>query len=174
MVVAEDGKREIMIEFGIRTNPPNLAEIITNLPRELRGPVTEAAAVYLVGNGSRGLKHYVMYKYVTRKAAYGQTFVSARQRRKVMAMIGSGEILPGYPRRTGNTQRAWVVIPQGVKTRIENPTPGAFYTVGDPGQSRHEEMVGWRRYGLIIASNEAGMIQAGDQAIVRIIKEKGL
>jgi hypothetical protein len=163
-----------MIDFNVRYSPTDLRQIITDLPRYLKGPMVEAASIYLVGDGTRGLKHYVQYRYVTRRSAYGTTFVSDRQRRFVMAMIRSGVFLPGYPRRTGNTQRAWVILHQGVRSRIMNPTAGAFYTVGDPGQSRHEEMVGWRRFGLIIASNEHGMIQAADREAQRIIREKGL
>lgn len=163
-----------MVSLNVRTKPPNLAELISSLPRDLRGPAVETASVYLIGNSTRGLKHYVAYNYVTRRAAYGQTFFSDRQRRKVMAMIRNGEILPGFPRRTGNTQRSWDIIHNGVNSRIVNTTAGAFYTVGDPGQSRHEEKVGWRRVGLIVASNEKGMMQAVDQMVAREIKARGL
>ena len=163
-----------MISTNLRYNPPDLAQIISDLPRSLRGAAVEEASKYLVGDGARGLKHYVAYKYITRRAAYGQTFKSDAQRRKVMGMIRRGEILPGYPRRTGNTQRNWVIINQGVRTQIRNDTQGAFYTVGDPGQARLNELIGWRRLGLIIASNEYGMVRAVDLMFARIIKEKGL
>jgi hypothetical protein len=163
-----------MISFGVRYTPTNLTQVISDLPRSLRGPVTEAAAVYLVGNSSRGLQHYSQYRYISRTAAYGRPFQSDKQRRKVFAMIRNGEILPGYPRRTGRLQRGWVVIPQGVKTRITNSEPYATYVVGDPGQARLNEMAGWRRYGLIVASNERGMIQAAEQKAQEVIREKGL
>ena len=163
-----------MISFGVRYTPTNLTQVISDLPRSLRGPVTEAAAVYLVGDGSHGLRHYGTYRFITRTAAYGQAFQSDRQRRKFFAMLRNGEINPGYPRRTGRLQRGWTVIPQGVKTRIVNTEPYAVYVMGDPGQARQPELAGWRRVGLIVASNENGMIRAADQAAARIIREKGL
>lgn len=163
-----------MISTNLRYRPANLAEIITNLPRDLRGPAVEAASVYLVGDGNHGLKHYPVYSYIRRATAYGQTFKSPQQRRKVMAMIRNGEILPGFPRRTGNTQRGWYITGSGVTSRIRNDTLGAFYTVGDPGQARLNELAGWRRMGLIIASNQLGMIRAADQRIMQEIRNKGL
>jgi hypothetical protein len=163
-----------MISFGVRTNPPNLAQVISDLPRSVRGPATEAAAIYLVGNSSRGLSHYPGYAYISRASAYGSSFFSDKQRRYVMAKIRSGEIQPGYPHRTGRLQRGWSIIQSGAATRVINAEPYAVYVVGDPGQSRHEEKAGWRRIGLIVASNEKGMIQAADRAAQDIIKALGL
>lgn len=163
-----------MIDFTVRYNPANLKDEISNLPRNIRGPVTEAAAAYLIGTPTRGLKNYPAYAYVTRRAAYGQSFFSDAQRRLVMAKIRSGEITPGFPKRTGRLQRSWTMVQSGVRTRIISSEPYAVYVVGDPGQSRHEEKVGWRKVGLIIASNERGMIQAAEQEAQRIIKARGL
>jgi hypothetical protein len=163
-----------MINFGIRYTPTDLTQIISDLPRSMRGPVTEAAAVYLVGNSTRGLSHYSPYKYASRTAAYGRPFQSDRQRRKFFAMLRNGEILPGFPRRTGRMQRGWTVTQSGVRTRITNVEGYAVYVVGDPGQARQPELAGWRRVGLIIASNQNGMIQAADKAAQDIIKAKGL
>lgn len=163
-----------MISTNVRYTPANLMEVISELPRNMRGLAVEEASRYLVGNQSRGLMHYVQYNYVTRQAAYGRTFFSDRQRRKVMAMIRSGEITPGYPRRTGRMQRGWAIAYSGVTSRIINVENYATYVVGDPGQSRHEEMVGWRRVGLIIATNERGMIQSVDRVIQEYINTKGL
>ena len=163
-----------MISFGIRYRPSDLAGIISDLPRYLKGPMIQAAAVYLVGDGSHGLRHYGTYRFITRTAAYGQPFQSDRQRRKFFAMLRNGEINPGYPRRTGRLQRGWTVIPQGVKTRIVNTEPYAVYVMGDHGQARQPELAGWRRVGLIVASNERGMIQAADRRAQELIREKGL
>lgn len=163
-----------MIDFTIRTTPTNLTQVISDLPKNLRGPATEEAALYLIGDTNRGLKHYPPYKYVSRMAAYGFTFFSDAQRRLVMAKIRSGEITPGISRRTGETARAWTVLYSGVKTRILNPTRGAYYTADDIGQSRHEAMVGWRRVSSIIASNQNGMSAAADKRAQQEIKARGL
>lgn len=162
------------IKVNLRYNPPALMQEISNLPSNVRGPAVLAASFYLVGDESHGLRHYVQYRYVTRAAAYGQTFSSDRQRRYVMAAIRRGEITPGVEHRTGATRAGWGVNPSGVKTTIVNSERGAFYTVGDPGQSRHEAMVGWRRLGLIVASNEKGMIAEAERVAQAIIREKGL
>ena len=57
-----------MLNFKTRTKPVDLANIITDAPRLARGPMTVAAAEYLVGNERRGLKHYAprrpLQKYV--------------------------------------------------------------------------------------------------------------
>jgi hypothetical protein len=163
-----------MISFGVRTSPPNLAQVISDLPRSVRGAATEAAARYLVGNGSHGLTHYPAYSYVTRRRAYGSSFFSDRQRRKVMAMIRSGEILPGYPRRTGRLQRGWTIVNNGTRTRITNAEPHAPFVMGDNTQSRHEALVGWREVSKIVATNENGMVAAADRAAQDIIKALGL
>jgi hypothetical protein len=163
-----------MISFGVRTSPPNLAQVISDLPRSVRGAATEAAARYLVGNGSHGLTHYPAYSYVTRRRAYGSSFFSDRQRRKVMAMIRSGEILPGYPRRTGAFQRVIQIVNDGVKTRILLTAPHSVHLVDDERQARQPMAAGWRRVGLVIASNERGAIQAADRAAQEIIKTLGL
>lgn len=163
-----------MISTNLRYNPPDLMQKINDLPRNMRGPAVEEASKYLIGDGTHGLKHYVAYRYISRRQAYGSTFKSDAQRRKVMGMIRRGEILPGYPRRTGRLQRGWSIVGSGVSSRIVNSENYAGYVVGDPGQSRHEEMAGWRRVGLIIASNNDGMLRAVDLRIAREIRERGL
>jgi hypothetical protein len=163
-----------MLSTNLRYTPANLSQLISDLPRSVRGVAVEEASRYLVGNQTRGLMHYSNYTYITRTAAYGRPFQSDRQRRKVFAMIRNGEILPGYPRRTGRLQRGWQIINSGVSTKIVNTEAYAGYVVGDPGQSRHEELAGWRRIGLIIASNERGMIQAADRAAQESIRAMGL
>ena len=102
---------------------------------------------YVIGDGQRGLKKYPPYKHVTRKSAYGKTFVSDKQRRYVMAKIRSGEITPGYPKRTGKYQRAWKTTPQDAewsRVDVENASSGAEF-VGGANQARLNAMVGWKK-----------------------------
>jgi hypothetical protein len=135
---------------------------------------TEEASRYLVGDATHGLKHYVPYRYVTRLAAYGTSFFSDAQRRYVMGAIARGEIVPGVENRSYATQRGWTILYSGTSTRILNPTPGAYYTTDDIGQSRHEARVGWRKVSAIIASNERGMITAADRICQQFIRAQGL
>jgi hypothetical protein len=140
-----------------------LKDFISTLPRRVRGVATEAAAEYLVGNGQRGLKRYPPYKYITRRQAYGKTFVSDKQRRYVMAAIADGRIDPGAPHRTGAYQRSIEVVGRGAQAVIRGELPHERWT------DRLSRKVGWRNWDEIIASNFAGAIQAAERAVDKII-----
>lgn len=143
---------------------------ISDLPRRLRGVATEAMAEWFIGDGRRGLKHYPPYKHITRKSAYGKTFVSDKQRRYVMAKIRSGEIDPGFPHRTGNYQRGWRVKNELTKSVITNQVPYARFVGGDEEQARLNAKVGWRTISEIISTNIAGAIRHAQAAINKVIK----
>lgn len=88
-------------------------------------------------------------KYVTRKAAYGKTFFSERQRRWFFANLGEGLQVP-Y-KRTDRMRRNWDVMPFGASNHlVVNDSPGAEYVFGDQTQSRHEAMVGWKTIGTVV------------------------
>jgi len=164
-----------MIKYRTRTRPPDLADFISSLPRNTRGIATEAAAEYIVGDKSHGLKHYPRYKYITRKRAYGKTFVSASQRRYVMAGIRAGRITPGYPRRTGQMQRGWEWVRRGTKTVIQNTEGAAKYVFGDSrglSQAKLNELAGWRKMTDIAESNMNGAIRAADREVQKYINKK--
>ena len=147
-----------------------LQEYFKSLPAHLRGIATVAMAEWFVGNGSRGLKAYPPYKYVTRKSAYGKTFVSDKQRRYVMAKIRSGEIDPGVPHRTGEYQRGWDIINKGVSAKIVNPVPYAGFVGGDDAQANLNRKVGWRRVSDILSTNIAGAIRHANAMISAWLK----
>lgn len=164
-----------MISVRVRTQPPNLAKVISEAPRMARGLMTVAAAKYLLGDGRRGLKHYKPYKHITRKRAYPPTgWQSDRQRRYVMAMIRKGRIDPGYPHRTGRLQRGWVLTSTGAKTTIINRENYAGYVMGDKEQANLNRLAGWRVVSDIIKTNEKGMIQAAERELGKYLKSKGL
>jgi hypothetical protein len=136
-------------------------EFLKSLPRGVLRVGLMALAEYIVGNQRHGLKHYQPYKYVSRKQAYGKSFVSDKQRRYVMARIREGTIDPGVPHRTGQTQRAWVikVASNGYSISVGNPTPGAYFTRHDTGQARQLGMAGWLKTAQVIANNLAGALR---------------
>jgi len=146
---------------------------ISGFPRHIRGLVTEAVAEWLIGNSSRGLKHYVNYKYVSRKAAYGRTFVSDKQRRYVMARIREGTITPGTPNRTFRMQRGWSVKNSGVKSEITNSEAYTEHVMGTGTQSRHEAKVGWREVAAVVSTNIAGAMRHANAAIREYIESRG-
>jgi len=151
-------------------NLEKLQDYFNSLPRNLRGIATKAMAEWFVGNGSRGLKQYPPYKYVTRRSAYGQPFVSDKQRRYVMAKIREGSIDPGYPHRTGNYQRSWEVKNEATRSRIVNNVPYARYVGGDADQARLNAKVGWRKVSDIISTNIAGAIRHANSKISEWLK----
>ena len=163
-----------MIRIRVRQTPPDLAKFISEAPRLARGPMTEAAAKYLIGNGRRGLKRYYPYKHVTRKRAYPPSgWQSDRQRRYVMSRIRSGRIDPGVPHRTGRMQRGWVMTSSRTKTVVMNREKYTEYVMGR-GQANLNRLVGWRQVDSIIATNTKGMIRAAEVALNKYLKQKGL
>ena len=141
---------------------------IDTLARKMRGVATEAITDYLIGNGSHGFKHYPPYKLVTRTQAYGQPFVSARQRRYVMARIKEGSIDPGYPHRTGELQQGWHKVGTGVNARAVNEVGYAPYVMGTKDQARQPGMVGWRKIADIISTNIKGAVRHAEAKIKEI------
>lgn len=149
-----------------------LVDFINSTAPGARGAAAEAAGNYLIGDGRHGLKHYPAYKYVRRRQAYGKPFFSARQRKKVMAMIRSGEIDPGAPHRTGRLQRGWVLTGEGAQRIIKNTEPHVLPVMADEVQSRHERLVGWRMVSDVINSNLNGALQAAERAVIKYYREK--
>jgi hypothetical protein len=157
----------------IKVKVRNLEQVkkwISALPRKYRGAATKAMAEWFIGTGQRGLKRYPPYKYVSRKSAYGKTFVSDKQRRYVMAKIREGRIDPGVPHRTGNYQRGWNIQGEGVKIKIVNQVPYAQFVGGDETQARLNKKVGWRTISVIISTNIKGAIRHAEAAINKITK----
>lgn len=151
-----------------------LEKFLKGLPRGVARVALPAFAQYLIGNGRRGLKHYQKYRYITRKRAYGKTFKSDRQRRKVMAMIRSGEILPGFPRRTGRTQRGYMmrISNNGYTVRIINAERGAVYTRHDKRQARLNALAGWNKAAVVIENNKAGAMRAAQTKVNQYLKKR--
>jgi len=160
------------IKYRVRTRPGDLGEFITTLPLRTRGIATVAAAEYLLGNDQRGLRHMVKYRYITRKKAYGKTFVSDKQRRYVMARIRSGKITPGRSNRSGTISRAWRLKGKGAKTTIVNDAKGADFVLGDRRQARQPALVGHHKITAVIKSNAKGSIQAADRGVQKYIMSK--
>ena len=148
---------------------------LKSLPRGMIRVALKAFTEYVLGNQQRGLRHYQPYKYVTRKKAYGQTFKSDAQRRYIMARIREGSIDPGYPHRTGETQRGWHyrIVKGGYGMSIENPTPGAYYTADEAGQARLNALAGWRKVLAVIRDNMAGGLRSATAAVNAYLRSKG-
>ena len=163
-----------MTAIDIKFTIQRLADIrafLTQFEYGARGAAAEASAEYVVGNQAHGLRHYVPYKYISIKQAYGG-FKSAKQRGYVMAMIKEGKIDPGVPHRTGEMQRAWEYHGSGTRYTIDNPTAYVGYVMGQD-QTRMHAIIGWRRVPEVIESNKAGMMRAAYAAVRQYREERG-
>lgn len=111
--------------------------------------------------------------YITRKAAYGVSFFTPRQRRWFFSALRDGTIQVPY-RRTGGLRRSWKQIGTGARSFIANDSPGAPFVVGDETQSRHERMVGWFRAYELMEQRLPRALQIADAAVKKAIKRLGL
>lgn len=164
----------MQVKFKVRDEVEETKKYLKEVPRGTVKTGLAAIAEWIIGTPKRGLKHYQAYKYITRKAAYGKTFVSDKQRRYVMAMIKEGRIDPGAPHRTGNTQRAWYAQPtnNGYAMTIGNKTKGAYYTRHDEGQARLNALAGWRTVSDIISTNIKGALRHAGAKIKEYLARK--
>lgn len=160
-----------MIKASVR-GVEQLKAFFAKIPSNTRKIAVEEVTKYLIGDNNHGLKHYVKYKYVSRKSAYGRTFESDKQRRYVMAKIRSGEITPGRDNRSGALQRGWQYKRQGggYGATIYNAVPYAKWVMGDGTQARQPNKVGWRMMAEVISTNIKGAMQAANQAVGRWLK----
>jgi hypothetical protein len=164
-----------MINLRVR-GVEQLKDFFAALSVEMRKIAVREVAEYLIGDDNHGLKHLVKYKYVSRKKAYGQTFVSDKQRRFVMAAIKDGRIKPGQNNRTGATSEGWdyKTTGGGYGAQIYNGTQGAKYVQGDDTQARQPALVGHRKVTDVISTNIKGAILRAEQALQRWINSKGM
>lgn len=147
---------------------PKLAAVL----RGANTKVINAYADYLMGNERRGLKHYAPYRYVSRKAAYGKTWQSEKQRKYVMMLIKRGIITPGKPNRTRRTASGWQKKGAGNMVLLINRSPGAVWLYDDRRQARQLALVGHRKKTEIIKSNRKGSTRAAQLALNRFVKSK--
>ena len=160
-----------LISFKMRNLKP-VQDFLTAMPKGTIKVALDAIVVYLIGNESHGLKHDDPYKYVSRKSAYGKTFVSAAQRGYVMARIREGSITPGKANRSGDAAKGYMYSEtnDGYGRTIQNADVGAFYTRDDVGQARQPAMVGWRKVSQVIQDNMSGAIRSALSAVNDWIK----
>jgi len=145
---------------------------LKSLPRGVKKVAEKALSTYLIGAKPHGLMHYSPYKYVTRKRAYGQTFVSDKQRRYVMAMIAEGRIDPGVPHRTGKGQRGWKLVETSRGYQIVNKEVSMYYSMADKGQARLNKLAGWRLVSAAVKANLVGAIKAANAAVKKFLQSK--
>ena len=155
---------------------PEIRAFMRSIPLGVKQAGLRAIATYIMGDGKRGLRKYPPYKHVTRAQAYGMQkggpgWFSDAQRKYVMARIREGSIDPGVPHRTGRYQTGWKMNADSIRATITNDVPHAEFVGGDKRQSRHEGLVGWQKFSVIISENMAGAIAAAQAEINRLLSK---
>ena len=160
-----------MIKTSVR-GIEELKALFKRVPVEIRRIAVEVATEYIIGDSSHGLKHMVKYRYVSRKDAYGHSFVSDKQRRYVMARIKDGSITPGRENRTWAMAAGWRYTKQGggYGATIYNRAKGAEFVYGDETQARQIGMVGHHKISAVIKSNIAGAMRRVNEFVAKWIK----
>lgn len=134
-----------------------------------------AIAYYLAGRENEALRKEPPVKFVRRADAYGKVsdapagYFSWRQFRYVAAVT---EGFTKQYNRTHTISQAWEYHEsnsQWDRVNIQNNAPGAEYVVGDR-QSRHEALVGWRKWRQAINDNMAGAIRYAQEQINALIQ----
>ena len=93
------------------------------------------------------LREYPAYRYVSRIAAYGRSFVSDRQRNWFFWALGAGIIHPGQNNRTGKLGKGWEIKQVNPKQiDLVNAVEYAKYVQGtDPHpHAAQPRMAGWK------------------------------
>jgi hypothetical protein len=154
--------------FSVNVRNDAAKKYLDNIQRNLRGLVSESVGKELV----RLIRLYPRYKYVTRKKAYGETFVSDKQRKFVMAKIREGSISPGHSNRTMTLKKGWKTTGERTKTRIINDVPYAGFVQGNVSQSAHEYMAGWKKVNVLIKENIQAAMAYARGKVSQLVKSK--
>jgi len=135
-----------MLSAKVRTTPPDLMQKISDAPRNARGPMTQEAAWFLVGEtvtNYRGLKHYPP---PPPQSKYKRTYI-----------LREGWSFDGF----------------GAKIKVVNRVPYAKYVQGD-GDQAYMHVGRWRTVSKVISDNIKGMLLAAERALQKYLKSKGL
>jgi len=147
----------------------NLKSLLKDLPEYAQDFVVEDVADYLLNV----LRMYPPQKSVTRKAAYGVSFFTDKQRRFFFAALADGSINVPY-RRTQALSRGWKKVGSGRNLIIANETPHAGLVMGgQTEQSRHARAIGWKEAGEIAKERADRITKIAEAAAAKAIKKAG-
>ncbi len=141
---------------------------LKSLPPEIINAASDDLSKYLLNV----LRMYPPKNYITRKAAYGQTFQSEKQRRWFFRALNSGEINVPY-HRTQKLAGSWKIIGKGMNTIVVSEAEAARWTMGDE-RSKHERMVGWKQIPEILSAHAAKIESTLAGAAKKAIRKLGL
>lgn len=146
-----------------------LQSILSGLSEEIQDKAVDEMNKYLLNvlRSSQASKNYI-----TRKAAYGKTFFTERQRKWFFANLNEGSIDVPY-KRTQAMAKAWHIEGSGRRSFIANEAEGAPFVMGDDTQSRHEKMVGWKTVSAILKEHATRAEKKLEGLIDKILRRRG-
>ena len=144
-------KRSPLVDIEFQPGIDQLMSRVGSLPKVYIDELIDEVGEYAVGVFT---EKQPRYKYISRAQAYpnapaGPGWFSERQRKYVMARIDDGSINIPY-HRTGQMMAAWKLRKGDDNFSLVNDAPGIQFVMGEQ-QSKHEEMVGWKKASVIIA-----------------------
>lgn len=142
--------------------------MLAELPTEIQNTALDDAYKYVLNTMQTSQPSP---RYITRRAAYGQTFFSDRQRKWFFANLNDGSINVPY-NRTQGLRRAWRIQGSGQNASVINDAEGNEYVIGDK-QSRHEALVGWRKPEDIIKEREDRIQRIIEGSVQKALKKFG-
>lgn len=145
-----------------------LQRLLHDLPPLVRDDVVDDVSRYLINV----LHAYPPYKYVSRRQAYGRTFVSDKQRRWFFASLADGSLQIPY-RRTQNLSRGWKQVGRGAQSIIANETPYAALMMGDSEQTRHAALIGWRTLEQTLDERADRITEVAEAAAKKAVRKAG-
>lgn len=145
-----------------------VSSILSQLPAEAADGGVELANEYLVD----ALHEYPPYSHVPISAVGG--FVSDKQRRKVMAMIRSGEITPGQSNRTQRLAQGWQVMGTGANQIVINEVPYGVYEYDPSQQTQMHMLQGWQIMPEFLQNRMDQIIRKFSAGVKNAISKLGL
>jgi hypothetical protein len=149
------------INSNVTITERNLNFLKAGLPWEAQKVATSAYARVMYDYLRENT--YPPQNYVSREAAYGQTFQTDTQRRWFFWALNSGAI--EVPHQRGALGDAWRWDTSGPRSeRLSNSDPAVPWTIGRR-QSRHEKMVGWQVWSDIAEKSKPAALEAAKVAL---------
>jgi hypothetical protein len=118
------------------------------------------------------LQTYPPPHHVSRKAAYGKSFQTARQRKWFFWALDNGLINVPY-HRTQGLRNAWKRIGSGREQILVNESEAAIWTMDDQRQARLNKLVGWQTIGLILRERASEIRRKGEAGMKKGIRKAG-
>jgi hypothetical protein len=141
-------------------------KLLKSIPPDAQDAVVDDVSQYMV----RSLRLNPPEKRVKRKAAYGETFFTDKQRRFFFAALADGRINVPYD-RTQQQSNGWEIIGKGKNAIVANQVPSVIFTRDNERQSRLSKLIGWKTVGDEIKDRMDKILYTANEAVKRVLKK---